>query len=133
MGRRTSNQPSAFELKVLKALWENGPGTVERIGQWLGDDVNVTYTTIATILTRMHGKGLIERRKEGRAWVYTPMAQRTETEQSLLQGLIDRVFGGSPKALMLSLLRRGDLSKDEIEELSRLAETEGRAVRGRKR
>jgi predicted transcriptional regulator len=69
-GRRGAGE---LEAAVLEALQHSGsplaPGEVrERIG---GD---LAYTTVVTILSRLHAKGVLDRRKSGRAYRYMPVA-----------------------------------------------------------
>jgi predicted transcriptional regulator len=64
-----------LEAAVLAVLQEAGsalsPGEVrERIGGALA------YTTVVTILSRLHTKGVLERHKAGRAYLYTPVADQ---------------------------------------------------------
>ena len=64
-----------LEATVLAVLQEAGsalsPGEVrERIGGALA------YTTVVTILSRLHAKGVLERHKAGRAYLYTPVADQ---------------------------------------------------------
>src|SRR5579863_7927139 len=64
-----------LEAAVLAVLQEAGaalsPGEVrERIGGALA------YTTVVTILSRLHAKGVLERRKAGRAYLYAPVADQ---------------------------------------------------------
>jgi predicted transcriptional regulator len=87
---------------VLAALWASPeampPADVQAA---VGGDL--AYTTVMTILVRLHGKGLIVRTKRGRAFAYRPVVAETEVvaEQvrrllahgndrvAVLQGLID--------------------------------------------
>jgi predicted transcriptional regulator len=64
-----------LEAAVLAVLQEAGaalsPGEVrERVGGALA------YTTVVTILSRLHAKGVLERRKAGRAYLYAPVADQ---------------------------------------------------------
>ena len=71
-GRRAAGE---LEAAVLAVLQEAGtalsPGEVrERIGGTLA------YTTVVTILSRLHAKGVLERHKAGRAYLYAPVADQ---------------------------------------------------------
>ena len=69
-GRRAAGELEAAVLAVLQAAGSPlSPGGVrDRLG---GD---LAYTTVVTILSRLHGKGVLVRRKAGRAFVYQPVA-----------------------------------------------------------
>ena len=71
-GRRGAGE---LEATVLAVLQEAGsalsPGEVrERIGGALA------YTTVVTILSRLHAKGVLDRHKAGRAYLYAPVADQ---------------------------------------------------------
>lgn len=75
IGRALAGRRGAGELEaeVLGVLQEAGsalsPGEVrDRVGAPLA------YTTVVTILSRLHAKGVLERRKSGRAYLYAPVA-----------------------------------------------------------
>jgi len=70
VGRRAAGELAAEVLAVLQEAGSPlSPGDVrERIGGELA------YTTVVTILSRLHAKGVLERRKSGRAYLYAPVA-----------------------------------------------------------
>ena len=69
-GRRAAGELEAAVLAVLQAAGSPlSPGEVrDRLGGGLA------YTTVVTILSRLHGKGVLSRRKAGRAFLYEPVA-----------------------------------------------------------
>ena len=69
-GRRAAGELEAAVLAVLQAGGSPlSPGEVrDRLGGGLA------YTTVVTILSRLHGKGVLDRRKAGRAFWYAPVA-----------------------------------------------------------
>ena len=71
-GRRAAGELEAAVLAVLqRAGAPLSPGEVrERIGGPLA------YTTVVTILSRLHAKGVLERHKAGRAYLYAPVADQ---------------------------------------------------------
>jgi predicted transcriptional regulator len=68
--RRAAGELESAVLGVLHAAGEPlSPGTVrERLGGGLA------YTTVVTILSRLHAKGVLERARVGRAYLYAPVA-----------------------------------------------------------
>jgi predicted transcriptional regulator len=68
-GRRAAGELEAAVLAVLQAAGSPlSPGEVrDRLGG------NLAYTTVVTILSRLHGKGVLSRRKAGRAFLYAPV------------------------------------------------------------
>jgi predicted transcriptional regulator len=69
VGRRA---PGTLESAVMGVLWaDDAPLTAAEVWRAIGGDL--AYNTVQTILIRLHDKGLVERRKEGRGHVYWPV------------------------------------------------------------
>jgi predicted transcriptional regulator len=85
-GRRAAGELEAAVLRVLQGAGAPlSPGEVrERIGGPLA------YTTVVTILSRLHAKGVLERHKAGRAYLYSPVAD----EPGLAARRMARVLDG---------------------------------------
>lgn len=62
----------------MRVFWERPDRfvTVRQMKEWLHGDL--AYTTVMTLLSRLHSKGHLERRREGRAWAYRPVLSRNE-------------------------------------------------------
>jgi predicted transcriptional regulator len=86
--RRAAGELEAAVLQVLQASRSALPaGEVrERLGGHLA------YTTVVTILSRLHAKGVLDRRKAGRAYLYIPVAD----EPGLAARRMARVLDGEP-------------------------------------
>jgi predicted transcriptional regulator len=98
-----------LEGQVLAALWASDrplvPAEVQGV---VGADL--AYTTVMTILVRLHDKGLIEREKAGRAYAYRPVIAETEVVASQVRKLLDR---GHDRAAVLQGLLEGLSDDDE--------------------
>ncbi|MBA2337858.1 MAG: BlaI/MecI/CopY family transcriptional regulator [Acidimicrobiia bacterium] len=69
----------ALEARVMEALWGRGGwSTPGEVVEMLNPERDVAYTTVMTILVRLWRKGLLERRKDGRAYAYHPVQSREE-------------------------------------------------------
>ena len=68
--------PPPLELECLKALWTLGEGNVSQVRQELAGTRPLAYTTVMTVLDRLAHKGVISRRKAGRAFLYVPQVSR---------------------------------------------------------
>lgn len=65
----------SLELAVLRALWEGAPATVRTVLERINArrDSNLAYTSVMTVLDRLHDKELVTREQAGRAYEYTPV------------------------------------------------------------
>lgn len=68
-GRRA---PGTLEAEIMAAVWQRDqPSTVTEVLAAL--DAGLAYNTVQTVLTRLHEKGQLCRRKQGRGYVYWPV------------------------------------------------------------
>jgi predicted transcriptional regulator len=68
-----------LEFTVLEILWARGESNVRDVAEKLARPL--AYTTVMTTLDRLYKKGLLERRKVERAFLYSPRFSRREWEQ----------------------------------------------------
>lgn len=78
---------------VLAVLWSAGgalsPGEVrDRLAG--GDAEGLSYSTVVTILSRLHEKGALTRHKDGRAFRYAPVADAAGLAARQLSALLNR-------------------------------------------
>lgn len=109
------------ELRVLEALWADGPRTAAEIAGQLRTSTGWSRNTTYTILKRCVDKGLI-RRDEPR-FLCTALVSREEVRSSETEELIDRMFSGSRKQLFAALLSDEKLSDAELVELRQLIDS----------
>ena len=106
IGRRAAGELEAAVLAVLQAAGSPlSPGEVrDRLGSGLA------YTTVVTILSRLHGKGVLDRRKAGRAFLYVPVAD----EPGLAARRMAQVLDAEPdREAVLARFVSGLSGKDE--------------------
>ena len=110
-----------LELDCMNTLWPLGEATVREIRDRLAARRARAYTTIMTIMDRLARKGVVERRKAGRAYVYRPRLTAEEARAHALVQVVENFFGGSKEALLLHLGNGGGVGHaPEIEPRKRL-------------
>ena len=122
MARPASRYPTELELQVLQILWESGESSVMSVRDALAEqcDRDIARTSVVTTLNVMTNKGLVFRRQQGRAYLFTHAVTQEDTSKGMLGDLIDRVFDGSAVALLLNLLDSERVDEDEHRALRRL-------------
>ena len=65
-----------LEYEVMQALWAEAPANVPAVLARINDDRDpdeqLAYTTVMTVLARLHEKGVLDRERRGRGYDYTP-------------------------------------------------------------
>lgn len=78
-----------LEAAVMDCLWSVGrPVSVREVLELLDREPPLAYTTVMTVLDNVHSKGLVQREKHGKAWVYAPVSTREEHTAALLQDVL---------------------------------------------
>jgi BlaI family transcriptional regulator, penicillinase repressor len=108
------------ELEIMKVVWERKAATVRDVYEELRERKGVAYTTVMTMMNILETKGHLVKRPEGRAYVYEPSQAQTQVISGMVQEFVDRVFDGAARPLVLSLLQERKLSREDLEEISRL-------------
>lgn len=120
MPRSPSTQPTDGELEILQLLWESGHCELGALHQSLAAQRKVAVTTIATMLTVMLAKGLVQRKRGARGWLWSASVSRDSAAKPIIRKLVDRVFDGSARRLVAHLLENEALNEAERKELLEL-------------
>jgi predicted transcriptional regulator len=120
----------ALEREVMGVVWKAGELNVREACERL--DSSVAYTTVMTTMDRLFKKRLLDRRKVGRAFVYTATATRDEMEGAVATELVQNLLqqhGGEPLPLLSSLVDAvSDRDRALLDDLERLIREKRRAT-----
>lgn len=102
-----------YELELMDVLWRRGEGTVQDVCDGL--ERELAYTTVMTTLSLLERKkGVLERFKQGRAYVYRPIVSRQDVSRSVLTEFRELLFENRLPSLMLSVLSEEELTSDDV-------------------
>lgn len=108
------------EMEVLHHVWELGEATVKNVQERILKDRKVAYTTIMTVMKNLADKGYLKFRKEGVTYVYSPAREPESVRFNLVKDLVKKVFKGSPKELVQTLVEGENLSDSDRKEILNL-------------
>jgi predicted transcriptional regulator len=108
---------------IMRVLWVRDEATVAEVHAALFDERGLAPTTIATMLRKMEGKGVVAHRVEGRQFVYRPLVSEDQVRSSMVGELLDRLFAGDPAALVSHLVADHDIDEAEVDRLRALLDT----------
>jgi len=113
-------KPTESELEILKILWIKGSATVKEVNKVLNETKKTGYTTTLKLMQIMQQKGILSRTQEGRSHIYTPEIKEKETRNFMISKLMDSLFGGSAKEMVMQALGNYKPSKEELDEIRSL-------------
>jgi predicted transcriptional regulator len=117
MGEGEIPRPSEAELAILHVLWERGPSTVREVHERVGKARSTGYTTVLKLMQIMATKGMVERDESRRSHVYRALVERAGTQRRMLADLLDRVFRGSRRDLVMQALSARRATSEELAEI----------------
>src|SRR5215475_13511051 len=84
-----------LEREVMELIWRRPKRAVEVSVRdiHLAFEGRLAYTTLMTTVDRLHKKGLLDRRKEGRAFFYSPRFSPGEFERGVAREVINTLLG----------------------------------------
>jgi BlaI family penicillinase repressor len=110
-------KPTEAQLDVLNVLWERGALTVRQVHEELSRSKPTQYTTTLKIMQVMANRGLVTRDESERSHVYHAHIKREDAQRQIASDLMNRVFAGSVRRLLVSALGTKRASLKEIDEL----------------
>ena len=120
MARPASAQPTEVELQILTILWDSGPSTSREIHDRLAEVKDTNYSTTVKMLSVMLEKGLVKRDETVRPQIYRPAFTRTKAQKQMLNDLIQKVYEGSAKSLVMQALSSKGASPEDLDEIQKL-------------
>ena len=122
-----TQQISDSELELMKIIWGNG-GTAlyAQIMEALSKKGRTWQkNTIITLLSRLVDKGFLKTNKIGRRNQYTAIVSASDYQTAQTQTLLDKLYEGSARGLVSTLIEKELLSTEDYEELKQFWESEG--------
>ena len=104
---------------IMAVLWERGEASAADVHEALREARGLAPTTIATMLRKMEDKGVVAHRALGRQFLYRPTVTEDLVRRSMVGELVERLFGGDPKALVAHLVSEHEIEPGELALLRR--------------
>ena len=113
-------RPTKAELAILRVLWTAGPLSVRAIQKILNESQPTGYTSVLKTMQIMTEKGLVERDETRRPQIYRPRDSQERTQKQVLIDVIQRVYGGSVKDLVMHAVGTRKVSPTDLEAIEKL-------------
>ena len=107
-------KPTEGEMEILQVLWKKGNCTVREVHEALNKK-DSGYTTTLKLMQIMHEKGLVDRDTSSKTHIYRSLVNQEQTQQQMVNKMIDNVFNGSAARLVMQALGNKTASQEEID------------------
>ncbi|MEQ8820465.1 MAG: BlaI/MecI/CopY family transcriptional regulator [Sumerlaeia bacterium] len=123
-----------LQTRIMEVLWDRRRAVAREITDAVNEalradgEPEVSHSTVQTLLRKLESKGAVRHERDGRTFVFLPMARPEGVKRHAARDLIDRLFGGSAAGLVSWLLKNEEVPPEEIARLrALLAEQEATA------
>jgi predicted transcriptional regulator len=110
-----------LEAAIMDVVWG------KRLAQFAVGDLlallqeqrEIAYTTVMTTLGRLHDKQLLERKRDGKRYLYSPKLSREQFLESTAREVLDHAVAG-PQAMAMLAEKVSEASVNELDDLEAL-------------
>ena len=112
---------TAAEAEVMNVIWATPNASVPDILERMHREL--AYTTVMTTVRILEEKGFVRKcGKRGRAYLYDAVVDRDDVRGSMSKELARRLFDGSVKSLVLSLVKQDTIDAEDLAEVKKVIE-----------
>jgi predicted transcriptional regulator len=108
-----------LEADIMKTVWEIESGNVKTIHEHLNKERKAAITTIATVLDRLHSKGLVQReliKEGGIRYIYTPAMTRIQFNSTVVRNVLRGLFESFGESAISYLVQSTGIEDEETAE-----------------
>jgi predicted transcriptional regulator len=108
-----------LEMKVLGLLGSEAMAVADLQRALAKVQHDLAYTTVMTVLVRLHDKGLVKRSKDGRRYVYVAARTAPKVKRGIVERIQRTLFKNDRTAPILALIEDEEISDAELRALRR--------------
>lgn len=118
-----AHQLTDLQIAIMRVLWSKGEASAVQIWDALRPERGLAQTTIATMLSRLEKRGVIQHHARARQFIYYPTVTEPEVRRSMVSELTERLFDGNVAELMAHLLSAREMSAGDLARVRELIAT----------
>ena len=117
-----AHQLTDLQIAIMRVLWNREEASVVEICDALRPERRLAQTTVATLLSRLEKRGVVQHHTRARQFIYTATVTESEVRRSMVGELTERLFDGDVAALMNHLLSAREMSPGDLAKVRKMIE-----------
>ena len=113
------------QYRIMQVLWDHGRINARDITEKMNESKPIAHSTVQTLLRKLEQKGAVDHDVEERTFIFYPLVKREKVTQYTLRDISDRMFAGSPSALVSNLIKNEKFTAQELAEIKKLLSEKG--------
>ncbi len=109
-----------LESAIIKQVWQNPDCTARDVLNRMAYQRQLAYTTVVTVLGRLHKKGFLKRRRDGRAFLYRSGITQTEFDESVTRDVLEGLLKVGSRPTLSTFVDLVAADEDLLKELEEL-------------
>ncbi|MCE2849777.1 MAG: BlaI/MecI/CopY family transcriptional regulator [Roseiflexaceae bacterium] len=78
-----------LETEIMQVIWHDKCSTVKKVHRALSQNREIAYTTVMTTMSRLADKGVLNRQRDGLAYIYDPALSEEDFVTMVVQQVLD--------------------------------------------
>lgn len=111
------------ERLIMEAVWDHHPASSREIIRSVRTLESWHPKTVQTLIARLVNKGMLDRTKQGRGYLYSPAVAREEFVRRKSRQFVSTFFKGRVTPLVAAFAKSGQMSREDLEELRDFVES----------
>lgn len=108
---------SDSELVVMRVIWTRNEASADQIGEELDESFHWAASTIKTFLARLVKKGLLNTRKEGHKYLYSPTRSEDEAIEQMTTEFLRKICAKKHTAVILQMIESSEFTETNRQEV----------------
>jgi BlaI family penicillinase repressor len=109
----------------MRVLWQDSPSSARQVLNAVEGETGWAYSTVKTILARLHEKGVLAVETRGNTSYYAPLLEQGTARRSAVKKLLERAFDGTFGSLLHHMVDEESLSRKERTALRKMLREAG--------
>ena len=122
MPRKRSELLSPAEWKIMKVVWKRKACATRDVCADVSQAYGWSRSTVKTILSRLVAKGYLKVTQVGNSYLYRPARPALKSLLNAVDTLLDNALEGTTGPILAHMIKKCDLSAEEIRDLQALLE-----------
>ncbi len=120
MPRKKIDHISPAEWKVMKIVWDLEECAIGEVLEKIPEEQVWSRSTVKTMLRRLVDKGFVNAKRVGNSFLYRPACSPVKSMIQAIDEIIDNALDGTSGPIVEHIIKKSDLSIEEIQKLQNL-------------
>jgi BlaI family transcriptional regulator, penicillinase repressor len=118
---------SDLQITLMRVFWSRPSASAAEVVAELRSTRPLAHTTVATLLSRLEKRGLLQAIREGRQVTYRAAVSQQDVRRSMVSALLTGLFDGEARGLLSHLVDQRSIGADELAEIRAALARKGRS------